>query len=339
MVTLTRTLQIPPEAQQVAAAIRDGKRFLMVPHINIDGDDLGCMIGLALALRELDKEVYLYSPDQVPQRFHYMPGHELVSQTLPEGHFDAIFVLECPEIGRLPQGIDPHKMADIVITLDHHIDSPGRTRFVGDINWVDAGMSALGEMIAEVLIELNIPISRAAAIALYTSIITDSNAFRYHGVTPRTHLLAAHLLESLDPSDTDTIHFNALASRTAAEKALAALCTKTLKFRAEGRIAYCDLTSAMLEEAGIAEEDTQMLLPDLNNLQGVEIFALFKTTTPGCVRVSLRAHNVPVVKVAGKHGGGGHSLAAAMKVSDADLESLRAQILDELEALLQEERG
>ncbi|MBQ7569270.1 hypothetical protein IJT17_10785, partial [bacterium] len=105
----TTNLEIPQVVNQVITAIDSGSRFLMVPHIHIDGDDLGCMIGLALALRQLNKEVYLYTSDPVPERYRMLNGHELITNELPSGQFDAVFILECPNPERLPNGFIPKK--------------------------------------------------------------------------------------------------------------------------------------------------------------------------------------------------------------------------------------
>ncbi len=331
MPTLNFSLEVPNIVQEIVTAIKMGQRFLMVPHKFIDGDDLGCMIGLALALRQLDKEVYLYSEDNIPERFLFLEGHELVTNVPPSGQFDAVFILECPEISRLPEAVQkPKHFTDTLITLDHHEDSPGCQRLIGNINWVDAQMSALGEMIALIIYELGLEITPAIATAIYTSIVTDSYAFRYHGVSARTHLIASKLIEFVD---TDTVHFEAIIKRTEAEEKLSKLVKATRCVSEDKLIGWATLTKEMLKECQLREEDTQMLLPDINNL-GNEVFALFKATDGKSIRVSLRSKHTPVVKVAHQHGGGGHALAASMRLHTQNMEEVQKSVLIELRELL-----
>ncbi|MDO5297537.1 MAG: DHHA1 domain-containing protein [bacterium] len=326
------TLELPPVIQQITTAISAGRRFLMVPHIHIDGDDLGSMIGLALALKQLDKEVYLYSPDPVPERYQFLQGHELITSTLPQGEFDAVFILECPDFKRLPPGLYPKQLTQTIITLDHHEDSPTEERFIGNINWVDPTMSALGEMIALIIFALDLDISAQVATAIYTSIVSDSQAFRFHGVSSRTHLIAAKLLASAD-IDTNLVHNWTLAYRSQQEQRVTQRCAATREYICNGQVALAELTREMLNEAGLEDDSAiQNLLHDINN-EYKAAFALFKNIDGQKIRVSLRSQSVPVLPIAHKFGGGGHALACAMTFPTTDLASVKSLVRAELEKL------
>ena len=64
-----------------AAAIRASQSIVLACHVNPDGDALGSMLGLALALISLSKEVVCLSEDGVPDILRFLPGTELVVQT------------------------------------------------------------------------------------------------------------------------------------------------------------------------------------------------------------------------------------------------------------------
>ena len=331
------TLDIPAVAEEVAEAIKSGERFLMVPHQHIDGDDLGCMIGLALALKQLNKQVYLYSEDPVPERFRFLEGHELVTDQAPTGTFSAVFILECPDYGRLPEHIrkvGPKKYTNTIITLDHHTDSPTQPRFIGNINWVDPSMSALGEMISLVCFHLGLKLSNGAATALYTSIVSDSQAFRFNSVSPRTHLIVAKLL-SCAHIDTNTVHFNTILLRSIAENKVTDMVKATREYYRDNQIVVATLTQDMLEAAGLKDDnELQTLVPDVNTA-GAEVFIQFKCLQEGVTRVSLRSLMVPVVSVAYKHNGGGHDLACAMKfLGKQNVEEIKATLVAEIAELL-----
>src|SRR5262245_40237330 len=59
----TRTMT---ELEAVADAIRAHDRFLVVTHENPDGDALGSMLGVALGLRALGKDVVMYLTGTAP---------------------------------------------------------------------------------------------------------------------------------------------------------------------------------------------------------------------------------------------------------------------------------
>lgn len=332
------TLDIPAVAEEVAEAIKSGERFLMVPHQHIDGDDLGCMIGLALALKQLNKQVYLYSEDPVPERFRFLEGHELVTDKAPTGTFSAVFILECPDYGRLPEHIrkvGPKKYTNTIITLDHHTDSPTQPRFIGNINWVDPSMSALGEMISMVCFKLGLTLSKGAATALYTSIVSDSQAFRFDSVSPRTHLIVAKLM-SCAKINTEQVHFYTILFRTKGESEVTDLVKATRKYYRNNTIVSAILTQDMLEKAGLkSDNEVQNLLLDINN-EGAEAFILLKCLQEGVTRVSLRSKSVNVVSVAYKHDGGGHEKACACRFLDKrDAANITAELVEEIGELLE----
>lgn len=316
------TTKPPPECLEVARVLRRGRRFLMVPHVNVDGDDLGSMIGLAHALDRLGKQSYLYSPDQVPAIYRWIPGAERMQTRLPEGPFDAVVLMECPSASRLPPGIRPSELGQVVINFDHHLGNDIKA----DLHWVDPDRCALGEM-AMVLVDcLDIALDREIATALYVAILTDSGNLQYDQVTAETHRIVARLVANLDsPAD---ISRSLYRDRRPEELRLLGRVLETLHQSKDGRVAWADLTARMLQDTGTRQEDAQNLVADLNRVRGTQIFALFKHVRPGTVGASLRSTGPPVNRVAARFGGGGHRLAAGLSVATDDLEQVRASVLE-----------
>ena len=59
----------------VADALRSHDRFLLVTHENPDGDALGSLLAMKLALDALgkDSEMYLYGDAPLPHEYGFMP--------------------------------------------------------------------------------------------------------------------------------------------------------------------------------------------------------------------------------------------------------------------------
>ncbi len=321
--------KVPSECHEVAKALLGSQNVLIVPHINIDGDDLGSMVACAEVLKQLHKSCYLYSPDGTPEMFQFIEGTKDIKISLPaEAHFDTVLVLECPQLSRLPEGLDIAKVADKVINIDHHPIN----NLPADFTWIDASFCALGEMLYFLFKEMDVEPNRPIAEALYTSIVSDSGSFRYPSTSARTHLVAAHLLNIL--GDISYIHNAIFSSRTFADLRLQSLAMDTLRLHSQGRLVTASLTQEMLLECGLDEKDTQQLIAQLNVVRGSQIFALFKSTQPDRVRISLRSRKIPINNLAASHGGGGHALAAACSLEGVSLEEAYSIVLPELEALL-----
>lgn len=311
----------PPECQEVARVLREGQRFLMVPHVHIDGDDLGSMVGLAHALDRLGKETWLYSPDPVPDIYRWIPGVHRVTDRFPEGSFDAVILMECPAEGRLPPGIRPAELGRVVVNFDHHLGNTVQA----DVNWVDPTMSALGEMAVLLVDCLGVPLDRDIATGLYVAILTDSGGFQYSNVSAGTHAIVARLVEHL--GSVEEISRALFRDRRREELLLLGRVLQTLDRSEDGRICWADFTADMLAETGAREEDAQNLVEDVNRVRGGEVMALFKHLVPGEVRVSLRSTGPAVNTVAARFGGGGHRLAAGLTVATRDLAQARSLVL------------
>src|SRR2546430_8907229 len=71
--------QTTSEVTAVADAIRSHDRFLLITHENPDGDALGSILALKLALDQLGKDsvMYLYGDAPLPVGYAFIPLDEL----------------------------------------------------------------------------------------------------------------------------------------------------------------------------------------------------------------------------------------------------------------------
>lgn len=322
--------QPPAECLAIAERIHEGRQFLIVPHVGLDGDDMGSMLGLAHALDRLGKSTYLYSPDQVPRVYQFLPGWERLTSSPPEGRFDAVLLLECPSSSRLPKGLEPASFSEVVVNLDHHQDN----HMEASHHWVDASYAAVGEMAVFLLDALGVPLDREIALPLYLAVLTDTGSFQFSNVTPRTHRVAARLVEQI--GDVSPISRAVYRQYPAEELQLVGKVLATLERSPDGKIAWAELDRSMLDALGLREEDTQNLVESINRIQGVEVLALFKHLDPGTLRVSLRSAGPPVNQVAARFGGGGHRLAAGLQIETDDPEGARHRVLEALRAVVED---
>src|SRR5262245_36610707 len=103
---------------QVAEAIRQRQRFVVMSHARPDGDAIGSSLAMAYALRELGKDVRVVSRDAPPPPLMVFPGVteiEIVNEIADTA--DAVIVMECGDMKR--PGIDGIERG-FVINIDHH---------------------------------------------------------------------------------------------------------------------------------------------------------------------------------------------------------------------------
>src|SRR5919201_5355321 len=165
------------EVEAVADAIRAHDRFLLVTHENPDGDALGSILAMKLALDELGKDnvMYLYGEAPLPVEYAFMPLAELRRQ-LPEDWGARVLVaLDCANATRIAPDPELLRAVPLVLDIDHHHDN---TRF-GHINLIVPNASSTGEIVADLLHELGVRVTPEIAEPLYVAVVTDTGRFQY----------------------------------------------------------------------------------------------------------------------------------------------------------------
>ena len=170
-------------------------RFLLVTHENPDGDALGSIRAMKLALDAIGKEsaAYLGGRDGHPARSTRSCRSTGCERELPADAADrVILALDCANASRTAIAEDVLAGAPLVVDIDHHHDN---TRF-GRINLIVPDASSTGEIVRELIVELGVPLTPEIAEALYVALVTDTGRFQYTNTTKAAHVLAAELFDA-----------------------------------------------------------------------------------------------------------------------------------------------
>src|ERR671937_360650 len=182
------------DLRAVVDPLRSHDRFLLVTHENPDGDALGSLLAMKLALDGLgkDSEMYLYGDAPLPREYAFMPLDGLRREPPPDAGERVVVALDCANEQRL--GPEPALLRDAPLTLDidHHHDN---SRF-GDLNLVVGDASSTGEVLRDVFAELDVELTPEIAEALYIAVVTDTGRFQYTNTSPHALRLAAELVEA-----------------------------------------------------------------------------------------------------------------------------------------------
>jgi phosphoesterase RecJ-like protein len=311
--------------------IRQGNRFLLVSHVNPDGDAIGSELSLARILRRLGKGAVVWNRDPTPSLYLPLPGSDRihVGEEPPAGFpekFDAVIVLECPSPDRT--GVEKHLQALPILNIDHHLGN----QHYGVVNWVDSAAPAVGEMVYRLAQALKVSLEPEVASALYLTLVTDTGGFRFSNATPAAFEAAATLVrEGAQPEQVSQWLYE---SQPLAVIKLLGEMIPTLELHAGGRVATVRLTQEMFARVGAGPGDSEGLIDYVRSIAGVDAVGLIREREDGSHKVSLRSRGeVDVEKVARQHGGGGHRNASGFAL-EGDGEAARKQVAEELAAAL-----
>jgi bifunctional oligoribonuclease and PAP phosphatase NrnA len=314
----------------VVSALRDPRRLLLTSHENPDGDALGSLLALHLALERLGKDSTMVLGGAAPlpgeYRFLELAEHGVV-RTRPEVDEYVLIAVDCANASRIAI---PELLADasLSVNIDHHHDN---TRFA-DVNLVDPSSSSTGELLADVLAAADVTISPEIAEALYVALVTDTGRFQYSNTTPRALRLAATLVEA--GADSHKVFRAVYESVQYPKLKLLARALERARLVADGRAVVSYLLRADFGEVGAVEPYSEGIIDHLRAVEGTELAALIREPPrdgPPARKVSLRASvdTLDVSAIARSFGGGGHRQAAGFS-TELSIEAIIAGIAEQL---------
>ena len=303
-------------ARAFTQALRPGQRICITTHVNPDGDGLGSEAGLVHLLRAQGIEAVVTNPSPTPERYQFLfrdlPGVDRTHEAVKElRRADLILVLDISDVGRLGMLSQTVLERGVpVACVDHHVSQghlPDGPRYV------DPEASATGELIYQLAVASNWPLTPLAARALYVAILTDTGAFRFSNTRPAVLRTAAALLETgLDP---EQIYLDVYASSSEGRARLLAETLQTLVVEPEFGLAWVTVPPGALERLGATADDLDGIVEVPRSISGVRMALLFREIAAGRVKVSLRSvGTVDVAEFARPYGGGGHTKASGLSM-------------------------
>ena len=306
---------------QLIGEIKDrlviAKKMVIASHVRPDGDAIGSLLGLGLALRDAGKSVQMILADGVPSSFRYLEGSDLI-QNEPGGDHDTFITVDCADFKRTGKAFENFSQPDI--NIDHHVTNEN----FGKLNLIEADEVATAAILTKHLPEWGLKITQPIAAALLTGIITDTLGFRTPNTTPEALRQAAALMET--GVDMPEIYMRALVRKTypAAKYWGAGLSSLQTKHG----IVWGTLTLADRKSAGYGGNDDADLINMISAIDGNKVGMVFVEQKDNHVKISWRAlkPGMDVSPVAQFFKGGGHAAAAG-----ADLQGSLSEV--EKEAL------
>ncbi len=330
-------MQLPPVPTEIATplgaaidAIEAATSIGIACHIRPDGDALGCLLAIALALKEKGIPIQpTWDGETVtlPAALDFLPGADLLVPTNDFRPPDLSIAVDCATIDRLGRLGERMKKAKNFINIDHHVSN---TKF-GKINVVDTNAASSAEIVVQLLSRLGTNITPEIATCLYTGVVTDTGRFGYQSTSPRTHATAAFLIQRGAEVAAISQQLYENAPFTALKVIGRALDRLTLETEPVPFV-FTYLTQADLKEFGVLIDDTDDVIDYVRAAREADVAVLLKELPDGTFKGSFRSKGATDVgAVAQALGGGGHTLAAGYEVPgplDAALATVRAALKD-----------
>ena len=332
-----------------AAAIElilGAERILLTSHVRPDADAIGSVAGLERVIgqqgagrgRSCTTEILFLSdmPNHCAFLLEKAPivvGKDVTEEYLRAEQldkFDLIIVADTSAERQLP-GIGDYlkERKDGVLVLDHHLTSDR----IGSCRVIDKQAAATGGMVYELCRAADWGIDEVTAGALFAALATDTGWFRFANASEWAYRIAGELIGL--GARPDQLYRQLYQNFCPERLHLRALTLKTLELHCEGRLAFMQITKAMLAEAGAERSLIENIVNEPMEIGSVEAAVLAVEREDGRTRCSLRSRElIDVNAVARGLGGGGHERAAGVNL-EVEIGTARETILQAMSRALE----
>jgi len=289
---------------QIRKALESAHSIGITAHVRPDGDAVGAVLGLGLALSAQGKSVQMVLPSGVSHTFRHLAGSDQVLKAFT-APCDLYISLDCADLKR-SRGLPADAHFDL--NIDHHITNENFAR----LNLVVPEAVATCAILTEIIPQLGMTLSQEVASALLSGIVSDSIGFR----TSNTNIQALQLSVELMKAGADlyTLYNKALISRPYNSAKYWGYALSRMQ-KKDG-VVWTSLTLEDRRNSGYKLDDDADLTNLLSSIEESRVSVLFVEHSTTKTKVSWRSvPGVDVSALAAEFNGGGHPAAAGAELA------------------------
>lgn len=313
---------------QIINHLLESKHIFLATHVHPDGDAVGSLIAMGLALEALDKNVTLYNENSLPAVYRFLPSiNRIVRHANAIDDYDTAVIMDCGNLKRIGRLHTTIARVPVIINIDHHITNTG----FGHLKFIDTSASATTEIVYRLIRKMGLSISRDMATSIYTGILTDTGSFRFSNTSRAAFDICSEMVGlGVDPYD---VAQHVYGTYSLGRIKLLNLAIDSIEISKNGKLSVMTLSQSMLDETGTYAEDTDGFIHYAKRIEDVKVAVLIRELSGGKKKqpgsryhVSLRSDGTTdVSEIAASFGGGGHFSAAGFNI-DSNIDDLKKQI-------------
>ncbi len=309
------------------------EKFVIVPHVNPDGDAIGASLAVRKVLLNMGKSVRVIIPNDFPDFLQWMEGSEQVIDYTKKSRqarliFNEAEVLICLDFNEFERSEGLKKLlkayAGPSILIDHHPNPTAQCSIM--LSYPE--VSSTCELVFRVLelAGLGNYIDKSAAEAIFAGMMTDTGNFSYNASDPETYRIIAKLLER--GIDKDVIHSNIYHTFSLDRWRLIGHALKEkMVILPEFRTGYICLSNEELERFNFQSGDTEGLVNYPLMVKDI-VFCVLMQEKKDRIKMSFRSKgSFPANEISSIYFKGGGHLNAAGGESFDTLENTVAKLM------------
>jgi phosphoesterase RecJ-like protein len=319
------------DINKILQLIEQSMNIVVLSHKNPDGDAIGSAYGIIDYCRFKSKNVQGFIPFSYPSNLMFINYDEVIKSFDFDRHSDVIRKADlivivdlnaANRVGDMEQLVRDSKAKKVLI--DHHLEPEDFC----DFYYVDSSSASTGQLVYHIITgDDAYSLSREAAQAIYTAIMTDTGSFRFPQTNAEVHKIVVRLLESgADPVEAYDKVYNSFPISAIKLKGRV---YENIETYLDDTVCISKITRQDYAETGAVEEQTEGIVESLLAVDTVKIAILLMETDDNQIRCSFRAKDRYNVRTMAVHfGGGGHAQAAGTRVKGKTIDELKNDIIE-----------
>ncbi|OPX18625.1 hypothetical protein BXT86_00235 [candidate division WOR-3 bacterium 4484_100] len=285
--------------------IKKSSKILIATHRDPDTDGIAAALACVYLVKHFKKRnIKIYCNSTIPARYKFLLRKFQFTKKIPE--FDLLIAVDSAGLNRIfPKANIEEIKKNTIINIDHHRSNDA----FGQLQIIDERASSACEIIYRIFKSLKIKINHHLAEIFYCGLYNETGGFTYPNTTSESLKIAAEMI-SLGIKPAPLIKL--LNAKTLAGTKLLSDVLSTIEIK-DG-VGIMILLQKMLKKNRAKISDTENFISFLQAINGVRV-SLFLREEKNQTRVSLRSDGIiDVNRLAQKYGGGGHRLAAGIRM-------------------------
>jgi len=313
------------EAQELVEA---ANKIVVIQAENPDGDSLGSALALEDILGDMDKQVSLYCPVDIPKYLRFAKGWDRVVSDLDTTADLAIIVDTAADV-LMTKVLDTPGARHFlesrpVLVIDHHTTE---SNLSFDHTLLSQSVISATEMVYKLAKASDWSVNAQAAENLMVGLMSDSLGLTTPSVTAESFHIAGELTELGASISVVEDRRRQFMKKTPEILEYKGRLIDRIEYSLDGKLATIHIPWKEIQSYSDQYNPSMLVIDEMRLVEGVQVAIAVKTYPDGKLTGKIKA-NIPVAEtIAGFFGGGGHNYAAGFRVYDS-LETAMPEIIN-----------
>ena len=306
--------------KKIYRKIKEYNTIVVARHLGPDPDAVTTEIALRDSIKATFPKKKVYAVGASVSRFKVFGKLDKINENEIENAL--LIVVDVPNISRI-DGVTFTKYKE-VIKIDHHPYEDA----MGHIELVDTTSCSAAQLVAELILNTNLKMTKEVAENLFLGIVSDSDRFLLSYTSVKTFEIVNKILKN---SNIDFYKsYNKLYERPLNEIRFQGFIAMNLVVTENG-LAYIKISAEDVKKYNVDTSTASNMVNNFNFIKGVKVWLFITEDEKNNVyKINIRSRGPVINKIATKYNGGGHQFASGIRTPDReDIDKLIVD-LDEL---------